>query len=161
MPAPSLRGAGMTELRVEADIRATPEAIFAAIVDLRGYHRWLTRSTAYAGTTEISAEPVTVGTTYVESSPLGVRRGTVTELDPPASVTFHQPMIMRPALLGVLDIRVRYTLTPSAGSVHLTRVVTLTLPPLLRLVTPVVVSQIRQESERTVRALRTFAESGS
>jgi uncharacterized protein YndB with AHSA1/START domain len=133
--------------------------VFDAIVDLRGYERWLTSSAAYPGTTEISAGPIGAGTTYVESSSQGVRRGTITEFERPALVTFHQPMTMKPKLVGVIDIRVRYTLTAAAGSVHLSRVVTLTLPPLLKPAQPLVLRQFRQESERTMSALKAFAES--
>jgi uncharacterized protein YndB with AHSA1/START domain len=149
----------VTEIRLESTIRGSAEAIFAAIVDLRGYDRWLTSSAAYAGTTEISAGPVGVGTTYVETSSQGVRRGTIIEFQPPTVVAFHQPMTMKPRLLGVIDIRVRYTLTSSQpDSVRLSRVVTATLPPLLRPVKPLVLRQFRQESERTVRALKAFVE---
>ncbi|HET9141938.1 SRPBCC family protein [Actinophytocola sp.] len=148
----------MPEIRLETDIRGTADAVFAALVDLRGYGRWLARSSAFPGTTEISPGPVGVGTTYVESSSQGVRRGTVTEYQPPDSVTFHQPMTMKPNLLGVIDIRVRYTLTQAADSVHLRRVVTLTLPAALKLVQPVVLRQFRTESERTMRALKAFVE---
>ena len=146
----------MTEIRLESTIRGTAEAVFAAIVDLPGYARWLAPSAAYAGTTEISADPVGVGTTYVESTSQGVRRGTVTEFQPPTLVTFHQPMTMRPRLLGVIDIRVRYTLLQGADSVLLSRVVTLTLPALLKPVQPLVLRQFRQESERTMHALKAF-----
>ncbi|HEU5471274.1 MAG TPA: SRPBCC family protein [Actinophytocola sp.] len=148
----------MPEIRLESDIRGTAEAVFTALVDLRGYSRWLAPSTAFPGTTEISPGPVGVGTTYVESSSQGVRRGTVTEYQPPDAVAFHQPMTMKPGLLGVIDIRVRYTLTQAADSVQLSRVVTLTLPTLLKLARPVVLREFRKESERTMRALKAFVE---
>jgi uncharacterized protein YndB with AHSA1/START domain len=150
----------MTEIKLESEIRSTAEAVFAAIVDLRGYDRWLTPSSAYPGTTEISAEPITVGTTYVESGPQGVRRGTITDFEPPTRVTFHQPMTMKPRLLGVIDINVRYTITPTqVGAIHLSREVILTLPLPLKLLTPLVLRQFRGESERTMRALKAFVES--
>ena len=149
----------MTEFRLESDIRGSADAIFAAIVDLRGYDRWLAPSAAFPGTTEISAGPIGVGTTYVESSAQGVRRGTVVEFEPPTTVAFHQPMTMRPKLLGVIDIRVRYTLAPATDSVLVSRVVTLTLPPLLKPLKPLVLPQFRREGERTMRALKAFVES--
>jgi uncharacterized protein YndB with AHSA1/START domain len=146
-------------LVLEKDIRGSAEAVFDTIVDLRGYGRWLGSSTEYSGTAEISDDPVKAGTTYVEPSPSGVRRGTVTELDRPARVTFHQPMTLKPAFLGVIDIHVTYTLTPGAGGVHLRRVVALGLGPPMRLLRPVVVPRFRKESERTMRALKEFVES--
>jgi len=146
----------MVQLEFEADIPAAAETVFDTVVDLRGYGRWLGSSSAYPGTTEISTDPIATGTTYVERGPSGVRHGTVTELDRPARVTFHQPMTMRPRLLGVIDIRVTYTLAPTPEGVHLTRVVTLGIGWPLRLLQPVVVRQIRGESRRTMDALAAF-----
>jgi uncharacterized protein YndB with AHSA1/START domain len=146
-------------LVLESDIRGSAEAVFDTITDLRGYGRWLGSSTAYAGTTEISSDPVAAGTTYVEPSSSGVRRGMVTELERPARVTFHQPMTMKPKFLGVIDIHVTYTLTPAAEGVHLRRVVSLDLSRPLRLLRPVVVPRFRHENERTMQALKEFVES--
>jgi hypothetical protein len=149
----------MTEIRCTADIDGTAEQIFDIIVDLPGYHRWLSRSSAYGGTTEISSDPVAVGTTYFESGRGGVRNGRITELERPAKVTFHQPMTLRTPPLGTIDIQVRYALTPNGASTHLDRHVTLTLNWLLRLLQPVLLPQFRKESERTVAALKAFVES--
>jgi len=149
----------MITIEQEIGIEASAEAIFAAVVDLRGYGRWLPSSGAYPGTTEISSDPVAIGTTYVEASSAGVRRGTITELVAPTLVTFHQPMTMRPALVGTIDITVRYTLAPAGpGATTVRRVVSLTLPAPLTLVRPVVLRQFRTESMRTLRALKAFAE---
>ena len=148
----------MIEIHLSVDIHSTAEAIFGVIVDLRGYGRWLTPSTAYAGTTEISADPIAAGTTYVEAEPKGVRHGTVTEFQPPTRVTFHQPMTLKPRPMGIIDIDVRYTLTPMADSVRVGRDVTLALPWLLKPVQPLVVNQFRRESERTLLALKAFVE---
>jgi uncharacterized protein YndB with AHSA1/START domain len=151
----------MVTLSMETEINGSAEAVFDAITDLRGYGRWLDTSSAYAGTTDISTDPIAAGTTYVEPSPSGVRRGTVTELTRPASVTFHQPMTMKPRLLGVIDIHVTYTLTPVAAGVHLGRTVDLVIGWPLRAAQPLVLRQFRAESERTMRALKTFVEADS
>jgi uncharacterized protein YndB with AHSA1/START domain len=148
----------MIELRFDTEASCTADAVFATIVDLRGYDRWLTRSSAYKGTTEVSADPMGVGTTYVESSPTGVRRGTVTEYEPPTLVTFHQPMTMKPRFFGTIDIHVTYQLTPGTDSVHIERIVRLSLSRPLRAVKPLVLPQFRAESERTLLALKAFAE---
>jgi uncharacterized protein YndB with AHSA1/START domain len=149
----------MVRLSLEIDIHSSAETVFDAIVDLRGYGRWLSTSSAYPGTTEISADPIAAGTTYVEQGPSGVRHGAVTELRAPERVTFHQPMTMKPALLGVVDIHVTYTLTPTPDGVHVDRLVDVTIGWPLKLVRPLVLRQFRQESERTMRALKDFAES--
>jgi uncharacterized protein YndB with AHSA1/START domain len=146
----------MVRILLEADMPGPAETVFDTIVDLPGYGRWLTPSAEYAGTTEISTDPIAAGTTYVERSPGGVRHGTVTELDRPSRVAFHQPMTMRPRLLGVIDIHVAYTLAPTAGGVHLTREVTLSMGPLLSLLRPVVLRRFRRESRRTMDALAAF-----
>ena len=151
----------MVEIVLETEIHAPAEAVFAAIVDLRGYRRWLGSSAAYAGTTDISTDPVVAGTTYVESGPSGVRHGTVTELRAPSRVSFHQPMTMKPRLLGVIDIDVTYTLDPAPAGVRVGRVVTLVINWPLRLVQPLVVAQFRREGQRTMRALKAFAETPS
>jgi uncharacterized protein YndB with AHSA1/START domain len=148
----------MVELSFETEIHSSADTVFQLITDLRGYDRWLTSSAAYAGTTEISTDPITTGTTYIESSSSGTRHGTVTELDPPSRVTFHQPMTMKPHLLGTIDIHVTYTLAPTPAGVRVTRLITLTLPRLLKLLQPFVLRQFRQESQRTMQALKSFTE---
>ena len=143
----------------EADIRCPAEQIFDVITDFRGQARWLAKSSAFRGTTEISSDPVTLGTTYREPGPFGVRNGTVTELERPAKITFHQPMTMR-LHAGTVDVTLRYTLTPgsAAGMTHVARVVTVTIPPSLRLVQPVLVRAFRTESARTLGALKAYAD---
>jgi uncharacterized protein YndB with AHSA1/START domain len=148
----------MIEVRVEADIRASAETIFAAIVDFRGYDRWLPGSMVFKGITDISSDPVALGTTWAEPGPNGVRHGTVTEFEPPTRVTFHAPMTLKPRFLGMIDITVRLTLAPTEGSVHVIRVVTIGIPWPLKLVQPFVVRQFRVESGRAMRALKVFAE---
>ena len=148
----------MAQIRQEAEIEASAEEIFAAIVDLRGYDRWLATSNVFEGITDISSDPIALGTTWAEPGPNGVRHGTVTEFESPTRVTFHQPMTMRPRFLGIIDITVSLTLTPSPTSVHLRRVVTFRIPWPLKLVQPLVVRQFRVESSRILLALKDFAE---
>jgi uncharacterized protein YndB with AHSA1/START domain len=147
----------MTEIRSEADIRRPAEKIFDLIIDLRGQDRWLAKSFAYHGTTEISSNPVTLGTTYREPGPAGVRHGEITELERPRKVTFHQPMTMQ-LRAGTIDVTVRYTLAPEGASTHVTRLVTLRIPWSLRLVQPLLVHAFRAESKRTLLALKVYAD---
>src|ERR1700704_1342388 len=149
----------MVQIREQAEIEAPVEEIFAAIVDLRGYDRWLATSKVFEGITDISSDPIALGTTWSEPGPNGVRRGTVTEFEAPTRVTFHQPMTMSPRLLGIIDITVSVTLTPRPASVHVRRVVTIGIPWPLKLVQPLVVRQFRTEGGRTLVALKRFAES--
>jgi hypothetical protein len=64
----------MIRVPCEADIACSAERIFDLIIDFRGQDRWLSRSSVFRGTVAISANPVTVGATYRESGPLGVRK---------------------------------------------------------------------------------------
>ena len=147
----------MTEIRVEADIQCPAEKIFDKITDFRGQDRWLTKTAAFRGTTDVSSNPVTLGTTYREPSPFGVRHGTVTEFERPTKITFHQPMAM--ALhSGTVDVTVRYTLTPKAQSTHVQRLVTLAIPWPLRLLRPLLMPIFRAEQRRTLFALKAYAE---
>jgi uncharacterized protein YndB with AHSA1/START domain len=148
----------MTELRSEADIRSSAEKLFDVITDFGRQDRWLARSSAYHGTTEISSSPVTLGTTYREPGPFGVRHGTVTEFERPTKIAFHQPMTMI-LRWGTVDVTVRYTLTPGAGSTHVTRVVTLGIPWSLTLLRPLLVHAFRAESGRTLLALKVYGDS--
>ena len=54
----------MPEIPSEADVRCSAEKIFDLIVDFGGHDRWLAKSSAFHGTTAISSDPVTLGTTY-------------------------------------------------------------------------------------------------
>jgi uncharacterized protein YndB with AHSA1/START domain len=147
----------MPAVTAEADVRCSPETLFDLILDLRGQDRWLSPSSAYHGTLDISSEPTAVGTTYREPGPFGVRHGRIVELHRPTTVAFHQPMTMR-LHTGTVDILLRYALTPAGGSTHLRRTVALTFPWLLKPFQRLIVPEFRKESERTVRALKAYAD---
>jgi uncharacterized protein YndB with AHSA1/START domain len=148
----------MPVLPAEADIHCPADKIFDVITDFGGQDRWLAKSAAFRGTTAISAGPVMLGTTYVEPGPFGVRNGVVTEFERPSAITFRQPMTLRLGA-GVVDVTLRYTLTPgpAAGVTHVARVVTMTVPRRLRLIQPVLVRAFRAESMRTLMALKAHA----
>ncbi|MGZ4165813.1 MAG: SRPBCC family protein [Solirubrobacteraceae bacterium] len=145
------------ELPCDADIRCPAETIFDLIVDFRGQDRWLGRSSSFRGTHDISSDPVTLGTTYREPGPFGVRNGTVIEFERPTRAAFHQPMTGR-LHTGTVDVLLRYTLTPAEASTHVRRVVTIDIPQSLRLLQPVLVRAFRSESRRTLLALKAYAD---
>ena len=146
----------MIELTLDADIGGPAEKIFDLIIDFGGQDRWLSHSGSFHGTTVLSPGPVAAGTRYRESDRFGIRNGTVTRFEPPAKVSFHQPMTLR-LHAGTIDVTVAYTLTPAAGSTHVTRIVTLGVPRSLRLVQPLLVRAFRSESTRTLLALKAHA----
>src|ERR1700722_12299356 len=125
----------MAEIASEAEIRCPAETIFDVIADLRGQDRWLGHSSSFRGTSEIFANPVTLGTTYREPGPLGVRNGTVTELERPTKIAFRQPMTFR-LHAGTIDVVMRYVLTPGGESTRVRRVVTVRIPWPLKLLQP-------------------------
>lgn len=53
----------MIEMPAEADVRCGAETIFDLIVDFSGQDRWLTKSSAFHGTEDISSNPIALGTT--------------------------------------------------------------------------------------------------
>jgi hypothetical protein len=59
---------------------------------------------------------------------------------------------------GTVDVTLRYTLSPTGGLTHVKRVVTLGIPWTLKAFQPVLVSQFRVESGRTLLALKAFAD---
>ena len=145
------------ELQFDEDIRCPPEELFDVIVDLRAQDRWLGKSSAFRGTEQISHGPVTLGTAYREPGPLAVRNGTVTELDRPRSVTFHQPMTLRLGL-GTIDIVLRYSLLSGPDSTRVTRHLTLRIPGLLRPLQPLLLQSFKAENRRVLSALKAYAE---
>src|SRR5712664_3115768 len=101
----------MIEMPSEADIHCSAETVFDLITDFRAQDRWLMKSSAFHGTNDVSSNPVSLGATYREPGPFGVRNGKVVEFERPTKITFHQPMTLK-LRSGTLDVTVRYTLTP-------------------------------------------------
>jgi uncharacterized protein YndB with AHSA1/START domain len=148
----------MAQLHFETEIRGSPEAIFETIADLNGYHRWLGGSDSFESITEISPLPPGVGTTYVDAGPAGIRRGTITEFDPPATIVFHQPMNVSGPIRGTIDIHVRCTLVQRGEVTQLTRDLTIQPKGLLMLAQPIVLRAFRRENERMLAALKRYIE---
>jgi hypothetical protein len=76
-----MSGGRYDRLRWETEISASAEGVFSLLAELRDYDRWLPRSTAFNGTTQISEGPIAEGTTYIEPGPFGTRNGKVTKFD--------------------------------------------------------------------------------
>jgi hypothetical protein len=148
----------MTTIERRIDIAASPEVVFDLIADLHDY-RWLPAVGDYQGTSEISPAPVAVGTTYVERSRTGVRRGVVIALARPDVVAFRQPMTLRPGLLGTIESTVTMSVSANAIGARVTRTVELGLPRRLRPVRSIIVSRYARESDRMLGLLKAHAES--
>jgi uncharacterized protein YndB with AHSA1/START domain len=148
----------MPELRFSTEIEGSPEAIFAAITDLTGYHRWLDASDSFGGIRDIAPAPVGLGTTYVDHGPSGTRHGTIVEFTPPSIVTFHQPMRLKGPIAGTIDIRVRCTLEPGQGTTRVTRDLSVKPHGFLVLAQPLILATMRRENERVLAALKRHVE---
>jgi carbon monoxide dehydrogenase subunit G len=152
----------MPNLHFTILIQSPPEPIFALLADLAHYDRWLPGSSSFGAITEISPLPVALGTTYIDAGPSGIRRGEVTEYDPPAVISFRQPMQVKQGFItGAIDIYLRHTLEPQGQTTRLDRDLTLTIHGLLKLAQPVILAQFRQENERMLLALKRYVEKGT
>ncbi len=146
-------GAAVVQIPSDAELAASPDEIFDVIADLRGQDEWLSSSSAYKGTLEVSSSPARLGTTYREPSPAGTRHGTVTVFERPTRIVFEQPMVLRWGL-GTLGVTVTYELAPGASGTRVHRVCTLVVPRHLRLLKGTLVRAFGAESARTLTALR-------
>jgi len=142
-------------------IEAPAEALFALVTDLDHYDRWLPGSQAFGGITEISPLPVTLGTTYRDAGPAGVRQGEVTEFEPPRRVAFHQPMTVTKPLPGRVDIHLLQTFDERAGATEVSRRLQLQVEGTLAVASPLVKASFHKENVRTLKALKEYAERSS
>jgi len=143
----------LADLHFSIEINRPPEAVFRLIADLANYHRWLPPSKTYAATVDISDTPIQAGTTYRDKNTSNVLLGEVRAYSPYSLIVFHQGTEKKS-----LDITIRYELSPSGNGTRLERTTTITTFGVLRLLQPIVVGQIRQENERTIRALKAYLE---
>jgi hypothetical protein len=112
----------MPKLQFTTTIQSSAQTIFAVIVDLPRYHRWLPGSASFGTISDISSEPLGLGTTYVDAGPSGKRYGSIVEYMPPTNISFHQPMQLTGLLRGTIDITINYTLESEHGATRRFRV---------------------------------------
>jgi len=144
-----------------ARIEGAPETIFDLIADMPNYGRWLPGSEAFGATTEVSPYPVRLGTTYLDAGPAGQRPGSVTGYDPPKSIAFHHTMLLKQGpLTADVDVHIRYTLEPVEGATNLIRALDLTIqiPGLLKVATPLVAWAFGKENVRILAELKRYVE---
>ncbi|KAH6693579.1 hypothetical protein F5X68DRAFT_247918 [Plectosphaerella plurivora] len=148
-------------ISLSQEIAINPSRAFACITDLAGYNTWLPQSDAFKGTTEISDNPIKVGTRYIETSPNGTRYGEVTALDEGSChVRFHQPLKARPEIMGlqidiVVDMRVDEG--PHGGCV-LQREMALGFPWIMWPLVGFITRQVELEVRRVVQVLKEHLE---
>lgn len=153
-----VRDSDMTTLRFEIEIAADPDRVFSLLAGLRDYDRWLPGSGVFRGTSSISPGPIAVGTTYVETSPFGVRNGRVTAFDPPHRLDFEQPMTLHPALLGTIGIRLFHELAAIGNNTQVRRRLELDPRGPVRGFMPIVARMFAAENRRMLLKLKAAAE---
>jgi len=150
----------MAAIHATTDINAPAQKVFDAVTDLQSYSKWLPDSGIFKGTTEISESPVKLGTTYIESTPGGVRSGKVIEFERPSKVVFHQPMKLNPASEGhVIDIKVEVTLKENRRVTTLERDVYLGFPEPLQPLKEAWDKGAGEEGVRVLDLLKKYVES--
>lgn len=145
----------------EATFAAPPERVFDLLADLRGYDAWLPRSVVFKGTSEVSPGPIGAGTTYVERSIWGVRRGAVTRFERPSELAFDQPMTLNPRWLGRIEIRLRQKLVATDAGTYLTRELDLNFHGPVRCIGGAVAAMFATEIRRMIAALEQHIENPS
>ena len=140
---------------IDLAIKRSPAVVYEALTSLGQLRVRLDTSSTYRGTVEVSDDPVRVGSTYVDRTPLGELHGEVLELEPDRRVVFRQATARRD-----LDIRITYALEPVAGGTRLVRTGVITTRGWLGAVHPLVVWATRAENRRTMAAIKTSLEAG-
>jgi|FLYN01.1.fsa_nt_gi uncharacterized protein YndB with AHSA1/START domain len=148
----------MAEMQFETVIRRPVEDVFALIADLPNYGKWLPPSNIYGGVTQYSELPVRVGTQYVDQGKASRMMGAVTEFEPPTRISFRQTSA---SLLGGLTIEILYTLAAEDGATRVTRQVSVQPSGAYSLLEPVLLGQIRKESERILAKIKGYLEEGA
>lgn len=79
----------MIEIDADRDIDAPVEDVFARLLDLPSYARWLPDESESVDWELTSGGPITVGTTYVERTKHGPETGEVVELERPTRLVMR------------------------------------------------------------------------
>ena len=138
---------------LELGIARPPAAVFDALTRLGALRGRIGTSGTYAGTVEVSDDPVRQGSTYVDRTPIGRLRGEVVELESDRRIVFRQVTER-----GDLDVRITYTLERVPSGTRLVRTGEITTRRWLALVHPIVAWTTRAENRRTLESLRASLE---
>ena len=140
-------------LTIHADIARPPAVVFDALTRLGQLQGRIASSSTYRGTADVSDDPVRVGSTYVDRTPIGRLRGEVLTLEQDRRVVFRQATAG-----GDLDVRITYDLEPTSNGTRLVRTGEITTRRWLAFVHPVVVWTTGAENRRTMDRLQTSLE---
>ena len=142
-----------TTTRLDLAIGRPPAVVFDALTRLGQLGGRIESSSTYRGTVDVSDDPVRVGSTYVDRTPIGRLRGEVLALEEGRRVVFRQATAR-----GDLDVGITYDLEPTPDGTRLVRTGEITTRRWLALVHPVVVWTTRAENRRTMDRLKASLE---
>ena len=142
-----------TTSRLDLAIGRPPAVVFDALTRLGQLRGRIESSSTYRGTVDVSDDPVRVGSTYVDRTPIGRLRGEVLALEEGRRVVFRQATAR-----GDLDVGITYDLEPTPDGTRLVRTGEITTRRWLALVHPVVVWTTRAENRRTMDRLKASLE---
>jgi uncharacterized protein YndB with AHSA1/START domain len=142
-----------TTSTIDLVIARPPSAVFEALTHLGSFRQQVGPSMTYRGTIDVSDDPVCIGSTYTDRTPIGRLRGEVTELEADERVVFRQATA--DARLG---IRITYQLQPMAPGTRLVRTGEITTRGWLAAVHPIVVRSTVRENRRTMASLKSSLE---
>lgn len=81
---------GDVELELERVVAAPVAEVFARLADIEGHNEWMPRrGSLLRRTRKTSPGPVGVGTTYEDSTRMGLMPGEVVEFEPPHRLVYH------------------------------------------------------------------------
>jgi uncharacterized protein YndB with AHSA1/START domain len=141
-------------IRVELDttISRPIEDVFAQLIDLAGYARWMPRRDLFIGCDVTSDGPMGVGTAYYDKTWMGTFRGEVVAFRAPTTVAFSETL--RWLGMRVMEARPAYELVATEAGTDVHHVGEGECFGAFRLMTPVCAWMARGERKRTLRALK-------
>lgn len=142
-----------TTSTIELAIGRPPTVVYDALTRLDRLRARIDTSSTYRGTVDVSDDPVRVGSTYVDRTPIGRFQGRVLELEPNRRVAFRQVTTRND-----LDIRITYLLEPTTEGTLLVRTGEITTRRWLAPVHLIVVWATRAENRRTMARLKATLE---
>jgi uncharacterized protein YndB with AHSA1/START domain len=147
-------------IRVELDtvIERSIEDVFAQLIDLPGYRRWMPRRDLFIRSDVTSEGPMGVGTTYYDKTWMGTFRGEVVTFRAPTTIGFSETL--RWLGMRVMEARPAYQLVATEAGTEVHHVGEGQFCGIFRLMGPMGAWMARGERKRTVRALRRTLEQG-
>lgn len=147
-------------LRVELNtVIARPiDEVFGRLTDISDYSRWMPQFGVFISSSQTSAGPVGVGTTYCDKGWMGTFLGEIEEFQEPTRVAFKETL--RWLGVTVMEARPEYELVPTQAGTEVHHTAVGRLFGIFNVMQPVVAWMARGERKRTVRALKQSLEQG-